>query len=319
MSSVPASVDASPRFGRWNAYQRERFPLAGHGPLILAFASGAVCFSALLREAADPVARGVSPSSVGVAFLSSLLFFFQLRVADEFKDFDEDSRWRPYRPVPRGLVTLPELRRLAVAAMAVQAAVAVWAAPGLLPLLLLVWMYMGLMTKDFWLHAYLKTRPFTVLWTHMLIMPFIDFYATACDWVVAGQRGSVGIGLVWFLIASFFNGIVVEVGRKIRAPEDEEEGVETYSRVWGRERAIVYWLGAIAATYAFALLAAREAGGMLVVLAVLGILAVVAVVAGLSLAHSPRPGRGKQIELLAGLWTIALYLSVGVAPYLLRR
>ena len=33
----------------------------------------------------------------------------QLRLADEFKDFEEDSRYRPYRPVPRGLVSLRDL------------------------------------------------------------------------------------------------------------------------------------------------------------------------------------------------------------------
>ena len=40
---------------------------------------------------------------------TSPVFFLQLRIADEFKDFAEDSRFRPYRPVPRGLVTLTEL------------------------------------------------------------------------------------------------------------------------------------------------------------------------------------------------------------------
>ena len=44
-----------------------------------------------------------------VAFVTCFLFFLQLRIADEFKDFEEDTRYRPYRPVPRGLVTLREL------------------------------------------------------------------------------------------------------------------------------------------------------------------------------------------------------------------
>ena len=175
------------------------------------------------------------------------------------------------------------------------------------------------MTKEFWLHAYLQTRPFTILWTHMLIMPFIDFYATACDWVVVGKGGGVGVGLLWFLLASFFNGVVVEVGRKIRAPADEEEGVQTYSKAWGRQRAILFWLAAVAATYVVAILAAREVGGTTVVSATLGVLALFAGLVGVSLARSPLAGRGQRIEVLSGLWTIALYLSVGVMPYLLQR
>ena len=59
-------------------------------------------------------------------------------------------------------------------------------------------------------------------------------------------------GLGWFLAASFFNGIVIEVGRKVRAPQDEEPGVLTYSVAWGRPRALAVWLGAMAVTAACA-------------------------------------------------------------------
>lgn len=202
--------------------------------------------------------------------------------------------------------------------MVLQAVAATWLAPRLLPFLILVWLYIGLMTKEFWRHEYLSTRPLTVLWTHMLIMPFIDFYATACDWVAAGSGRAIGSGLLWFLIASFFNGIVVEVGRKIRAPEDEEEGVQTYSQAWGRERAVVFWLGAVLVTLVSALLAARAVHGTTAVAMTLGTLAAGAVVLGVWVARWPAPGRGKRIEVLSGLWTIALYLSVGVVPYLLH-
>ncbi len=36
-----------------------------------------------------------------VAYVTSLLFFLQLRIADEHKDCDEDARYRPYPPGPR--------------------------------------------------------------------------------------------------------------------------------------------------------------------------------------------------------------------------
>ncbi len=61
---------------RWIVYQRERFPLAGHGPLVAAFSASAVSFSSLVRG------RVELPSAVAllVAFVTSLLFFLQLRV-----------------------------------------------------------------------------------------------------------------------------------------------------------------------------------------------------------------------------------------------
>src|SRR5882762_10392211 len=101
--------------GAWGwVYQRERFPVVAHGVLIAAFSSSAVSYSALLRGAWPRMA------SIGVAFVTCFLFFLQLRIADEFKDFEEDSRWRPYRPVPRGLIKLRELGVVFAMAAAIQ-------------------------------------------------------------------------------------------------------------------------------------------------------------------------------------------------------
>jgi len=203
--------------------------------------------------------------------------------------------------------------------MAVQLALALWLAPRLAPLLLLVWGYMALMTVEFGLHEWLASRPVTVLWTHMLVMPLIDLYATACDWLAAGAGRAVGLGLVWFLLASFFNGMVVEVGRKIRAPEDEEPGVVTYSAVWGRARAVGAWLGVMVASALFAVLAARAVGAAAYVGALLALLALLAAAAGRAIVRAPRAGAGRRLELLSGVWTIALYGGVGILPLLLAR
>ncbi len=297
--------------GRWWIYQRERFPLVAHAPLIAAFSSAAVCLSSLLRGDARPRA-----ASLVVAFITALCFFFQLRVADEFKDAEDDARHRPYRPVPRGLVTLRELGWLGVAAAVVQLVAALWLNARLVPLLLAVWGYMALMSKEFFVRDWLRARPVTILWTHMLIMPLIDLYATACDWIPAGA--AIAPGLRWFLVASFFNGIVVEVGRKIRAPEAEEPGVETYSILWGRPRAVSVWVATMAVALGTAVLAAREVGSGSLVSAVLGTVWVASLLVGALFIANPTRGRARWIEPLAGLWTLAMYAVVGIVPVLLR-
>ena len=296
---------------RWWVYQRERFPLVAHAPLIAAFSSAAVCLSALLRGEQRPQA-----ASLLAAFLTALCFFFQLRVADEFKDAEDDARHRPYRPVPRGLVTLRELGWLGAVAAMIQLGAALWLDARLIPLLLLVWAYMALMSKGFFVRDWLRARPVTVLWTHMLIMPLIDLYATACDWVPASAP--MAAGLRWFLVASFFNGLVVEVGRKIRAPEKEESGVETYTVLWGGARAVTVWIAVMAVALASAVLAAREVGSARMVLAVLGAIWGAALLAGSLFVAKPTPARARWIEPLAGVWTLAMYVSVGIVPVLLR-
>jgi 4-hydroxybenzoate polyprenyltransferase len=300
---------------RWWIYQRERFPLLAHTPLVAAFSFSAVAYSSLLRgEALLP-----SLGTWLVAFLTSLAFFMQLRIADEFKDFEEDSRYRPYRPVPRGLISLRQLGVVGVLLACAQLALGLWLHPPLVVVLIGTWVYLALMSHEFFARDWLKARPVTYLWTHMLIMPLIDLYATACDWLVASGAGDFSAlpeGLHWFLIVSFFNGIVIEIGRKIRSPEDEEEGVETYSVLWGRKHAVWVWLGVLSVTAVSAALAAGQIDFLWPVTSVLLLLLIVAVIAGRHFLRNPQPGAGKRFELIAGIWTLCMYLSLGAGPLL---
>jgi 4-hydroxybenzoate polyprenyltransferase len=298
--------------GRWWTYQRERFPVFAHGPLIAAFSASAVSYSALLRGETTLPGAGTL-----VAFATAFLFFLQLRIADEFKDHEEDVRYRPYRPVPRGLVSLRELGWVGVAAGLLQLVLALAVKPALALILLLVWVYLALMSVEFFVPAWLKARPITYMWTHMLIMPMIDFYATACDWLVRGAP--LPDGLFWFLLVSFFNGIVIEIGRKTRAPADEETGVETYSALWGRAGAVRAWLGAMALCAACALMAAQAIDFLLPAAAVLAALALAAAWSGLRFVRAAGPGAGRRLEALSGVWTLSMYLIVGVVPLGIRH
>src|SRR5204863_8471249 len=103
---------------------------------------------------------------------------------------------------------------------------------------------------EFFVGEWLKRHHVIYLISHMAILPLVDLYATACDWWVAGEGAPQG--LIWFLLVSYFNGIVIEVGRKIRAPQDEEVGINTYSALWGRRVAVLVWLSAMLATAVFA-------------------------------------------------------------------
>jgi 4-hydroxybenzoate polyprenyltransferase len=294
---------------RWITYSRERFPLAAHGPLVAAFSASAVCFSSLLRGSRT----GPAVPSLVVAFVTSLLFFLQLRIADEFKDYEEDALYRPYRPVPRGLVTLRELAWVGVGCAAIQFALALWLEPSAAWLLLAAWAYLALMTREFFAPRWLKRHPIVYMTSHMLILPLVDLYATACDWWVAGLRRPPA-GLVWFLLVSYLNGIIVEIGRKTRVPADEEHGVETYSALWGTRVAARAWLAAVAATAAAAWAASAQIGTQGPMLVLLGGLVMACAAAAWRVTTIGGPGGGRPIELMAGLWTVLMYLGLGAAP-----
>jgi hypothetical protein len=298
---------------RWWIYQRERFPLLAHAPIILAFSLSAISFSALLRGATS--LPGWQPCAV--AFATSLLTFLQLRLADEFKDFDEDSQFRPYRPVPRGLIQLRELGWLWACCMAAQLALALWLAPRLIFLLATTWIYLGLMSKEFFVKRWLKARPILYMVSHMAIMPLVDLYATACDWTPLGNARPPR-GLIWFLVVSLFNGMVVEIGRKIRSPQDEEKGVETYSYLWGRGRAVAVWIAMMTVTAIFAGMAARQIAFQMQAAITLGAWIVLSAALGIAFLRQQKTAGGKAIETMAGVWSLVLYLSLGIIPLALN-
>lgn len=248
-----------------------------------------------------------------VAFITSLLTFLQLRLADEFKDFDEDSRFRPYRPVPRGLVRLRDLAWVWAGCMVLQLVLAFWLAPRLIVLLLLTWLYLGLMSKEFFVRDWLKARPIVYMVTHMAIMPLVDLYATACDWAPRGGLRPPQ-GLFLFLLVSLLNGMVIEIGRKIRAPGDEETGVETYSFLWGRGKAVAVWLAIMASSGAVAVAAGRRIEFALPIAICLGVTLAIASLLGLLLVRRPEPGGGKRLEAASGVWSLVLYLNLGIIP-----
>lgn len=296
---------------RWWVYQRERFPVLVHGPLIAAMSFSAVSVSSLLRSRAGLPAAG----SLLVAFVTTLLFFLQLRVADEFKDRDTDARYRPYRAVPRGLVSLRELGTVAAVGALLQLGLALWLQPALPLLLAAVWVYLGLMWKEFFARQYLTAHPITYLWSHMLILPLITLYATACEWRIAGA--TMPSGLAWLLVASFFNGLVIEIGRKIRAPEAEERGVETYSALWGRRTATLAWWAAMLLAAVSSLPVAQAIGLPAVLTAAFGIVLALAAVAAWRFLDQPTPKRAGLFEPVSGLWTLVAYLGLGAGPWVL--
>jgi 4-hydroxybenzoate polyprenyltransferase len=307
---------------RWWIYQQERFPIFKNGLLIAVFSLAAIGYSRLLRNAAPALAaalRSSSPTEIIapalIAAVTLFLCFLQLRIADEFKDFAEDVRYRAYRPVPRGLVTLRELGIVAIGSAAVQLGLALALGLPLVLLLAIVWGYMGLMSKEFFVPTWLKAHPLIYLLSHMLIMPLLALYAAACDWLAAEAAPAKALG--WFLAVSFFNGMAIELGRKIRAPQDEEPGVETYSALWGRQTAVGAWLGAIWLSAVLTLLAARAIDFTLPVYLLVLVLLTAAVATAWRYSVHPVPTTANRLEWMSGVWTLGVYFSLGVLPLLL--
>lgn len=290
-------------------YQRERFPLVMHIPLITAFSFSAIAFSRICRgeHTFIPLTQFIA----GV--FMSLTLFLLLRIFDEFKDREEDAIHRAYLPVPRGLVKLTELRNLGWIVVALQLIVQVLVFPKMLILYAFVMAYLLLMAKEFLISEWLKEHMLWYVISHMFIIPFVDIYESGIDWFLHGAQPPVG--LIFFFIVSFFNGLVLEVGRKIRTPADEE--FNTYSRRIGAVSSTRLWIALLTATLIAACLAARYAGYGLVAYLVLGGLFLVCLAPAVYFLLKPGRKGYKMIELASGIWTFGMYLSLGAIPFIL--
>lgn len=293
-------------------YLAERFPLSKFSIMVSMFALSGLCFSQMLRG----VPPLPNPFVFVITAVVTLLVFFQLRVADEFKDYTDDCLYQSYRPVPRGLISLKELGSLALISALVQGILVALLDVKLFLPLGAVWIYMGLMTKEFFVRDWLRVRPIAYLASHMFIMVFIDLFITACDWLRQGS--AMPVGIYAFLCVSLCNGLIIEFGRKIRAPEQEEKGVQTYSYIWGIRAASSVWLGIIMLACVFAIYTASLVQFSLQTAGILLVFIIFVLKGVYKFQREPNKVLSNNIEYLSGLWVIISYACLGILPALLK-
>ncbi|HEU4451725.1 MAG TPA: hypothetical protein VFZ18_10200 [Longimicrobiaceae bacterium] len=304
--STLAAAPAGGLGSRLWTYQRERFPLAMYAPMVIVFTASAAYYSRFARGA-----EGFIPADrFAVGAFTALVFFAWLRILDEHKDADIDRRYRPELPVPRGLVTRGELRWVGGIALAVALLLNLLVVPRAVPVIALIAAYAALMTREFFVGEWLRAHPAMYLLSHMAIMPLIDLYSTGLDWIPA--RIDPPPALYLFLLLTYLNGIVIEIGRKIRVPEAEREGVDTYTGAWGVRVAPAIWLAVLVLTAGVAALALRAIDASRLEIVGLGLLMGLAAIPAVRFLLRPRAALSKQIEAASGAWTIAMYVALGV-------
>lgn len=296
-------------FAKLWIYQAERFPLAKTVPLLAVFSAASINVSAVLAGRQPPAISGYV-----VGLILGLVIFFQMRVLDEVKDREVDAKYRPERPIPRGLVSLRLIVGLAAAAGLLAVATTWLWTPVLMWLLALAWLWLAAMSFEFGARDWLRERLAFYMVSHMAIMPLIDLLLTGIEWVPHARPAS---GLWVFLALSFVNGCVLELGRKIWAPESEREGVESYSAIWGPKKAIAIWGGFVALAFAL-LLGLGWLLGALIPIAVIGFVGVLACLRILrDFRRAPTPQAEKRVDMISGLWVFLCYGAAGFAPVLL--
>ena len=288
-------------------YQKERFPVMKNGLLILILSVSTLCFAQILQN------NFVFPAvkNMIIVFIIMFIFFLQLRIADEFKDFEEDMKFRAYRPVPRGLISLNELRNIGIGGFLLQIVLILVFNKNVLIIFFIVYLYMLLMTKEFFVPEWLNRHQAVYVFSHMIIMILFHLFVIIYQFGMFPANGYLPY-VSLYLLTGFLNGLCTETGRKIRAPEDEEDGVVTYSKIWGIKNSVLIFVFIQILSFLLCLIISVKTDSLMLTAAVLGLLVIITVIK--SFGFIKKSKNGKIFEIISGVWILAVYLMLGIIP-----
>lgn len=183
-------------------------------------------------------------------FIVTFLQFLMVRIVDEFKDYEEDCKYRPYRPVPRGLIKLKELKILFIICIILQLILTITCSQNGILYLIILWVFFALMSKGFFIKKILDKHLLLEVTLDELILPIMILYLanfipqiylnynSSADLTIANSIIFVDPNVWKILVMAYIISWIVEVARKIRCKEEEEEGVKTYTAILGIGKAM---------------------------------------------------------------------------------
>ena len=261
-------------------------------------------------------------------FIIIFMFFFQLRITDEFKDYEEDLKYRPYRPVQRGIISLKALGKIGIATIIIQIILAHVINPKLIYFMLLVWFYMFLMTKEFFIKNWLTERILIYALSHVVIMIFITLvivkgtgyileshFLETLYLLLEKYEKNIFIGLIPLFTLNYLNGIVLEIGRKTRRADEEEHGVQTYSKLWGKKKAVVILSLLFAVEYFLVILGLSYTYEKYFLFSGLTLLIILIISIYFMIKFLKKDLSGKIVESVSGLWIVFSSMGLGLLPY----
>ena len=328
-------------------YLNERFPLGKNSFFVLIFTLSGYIYTELLYN--SKIIKPILLKEINRAsllwdkeidkvpiiwykllplFIIIFMFFFQLRITDEFKDYEEDLKYRSYRPVQRGVVSLKTLRKIGIATVIVQIILAHIINPKLIYFILLVWVYMFLMTKEFFIKNWLTERILIYALSHVVIMIFItlvivkgtgyilqDHFSETLYLLLEKYEKNIFIGLIPLFALNYLNGIVLEIARKTRRADEEEHGVQTYSKLWGRKKAVIILSLLFIIEYLLVILGLTHTYKEYFFFGGLTLLVILIVSIYFMVKFLKKDLSGKIVETVSGLWIIFSSMSLGLLPY----
>ena len=313
-------------------YLNERFPLGKNSFFVLIFTLSGYIYTSLLCNSkimylfTNGVKIGIFQYKIIALFIIIFMFFFQLRITDEFKDYEEDLKYRAYRPVQRGIISLKTLGKIGIATVIIQIMLAHVIAPEIIYFMIFVWIYMFLMAKEFFIKKWLTKRILIYALSHVIIMVFITLVIVEATqyivpknifdvFILQWYRHNIDFALIPLFTLNYLNGIVLEIGRKTRRADEEEHGVQTYSKLWGRKKAVIILSLLFVIEYLLVILGLTHTYKEYFFFGGLTLLVILIVSIYFMVKFLKKDLSGKIVETVSGLWIIFSSICMGLLQY----
>ena len=313
-------------------YLNERFPLGKNSFFVLIFTLSGYIYTSLLYNSkimylfTNGIKIRILQYKIIALFIIIFMFFFQLRITDEFKDYEEDLKYRAYRPVQRGIISLKTLGKIGIATVIIQIMLAHVIDPEIIYFMIFVWIYMFLMAKEFFIKKWLTKRILIYALSHVVIMVFITLVIVEATqyivpknifdvFILQRYRHNIDFALIPLFALNYLNGIVLEIGRKTRRADEEEHGVQTYSKLWGRKKAVVVLSLLFVIEYFLVILGLAYTYKEYFFFGGLTLLVILVVSIYFMVKFLKKDLSGKIVETVSGLWIIFSSVSLGLLPH----
>ena len=214
---------------KFYTYQKERFPIVF---LVLSI------LPVILSSAVIVMHGKPNFLQVFLALIASLCYFFHIRVIDDYRDFQHDNLYHDDRPVQAGIISLADLKKIDFAAVSIFLLISIFSNIYSLSLAIFLLAYTYFAKHDFF--AAKKIRKYFYVYNAInffqMIILQIFIYAFFSKNLYFNNL------IITHFLFIFIGTLMFEFLRKLKTPESEGIGKDTYSWYMGFGKSILFYL-----------------------------------------------------------------------------
>lgn len=166
-------------------------------------------------------------------------FLFHLRILDEFKDFEYDSKHHPGRPIQKGTISLSKIKIIGIINFFILLFASVTVTKqDIVLLILFVMIYSLLMFKEFFIKNFYEKSATLYLISHQIVfIPLFLFFYSSLITTFWFPDNLPGYSLFIYTLIPI---VLIEIGRKMKYRFDKHgrKTDDTYLFIWGERRTI---------------------------------------------------------------------------------